>query len=317
MADILLIGAGPMAVHHYNAARALGLSVAVCGRGEASADAFEAATGARPGTGPLGDQLAALGAVPAKAIVAVSVAQLGAATRAALAAGCERVLLEKPGGATLEEVEALAADDTQDRVRLAYNRRFLPSVMTAADCVKADGGLTSMLFEFNENRPLVAGLDQHADAVKANWFFANSTHVVDTAFFLAGYPAHVPDHEAASFRNGDARALPPSQAYGGAGRIGEVVYAFHADWSSAGRWGIELCTPRRRLVMKPIETVHEMPSGSFRMTELALDHAEPEGLKPGLYNMIAAFRDTPDHPALLTLNAQAGRLRAFRRFVAG
>ncbi|MFC4724468.1 Gfo/Idh/MocA family oxidoreductase [Glycocaulis abyssi] len=317
MADILLIGAGPMAVQHYKAARALDLTVTVCGRGEASADAFEAETGMRPGTGELQSQLEAMKVVPARALVAVSVAQLGDATRAVLAAGCERVLLEKPGGATLEDVEALASGDGDDRVRLAYNRRFLPSVLTAADCIASDGGLTSMMFEFNENRSLVAGLTQHTPAVKANWFFANSTHVVDTAFFLAGYPSRIPDHEMAAFANGDAAALPPSQAYGGAGRIGDVVYAFHADWSSAGRWGIELCTPRRRLVLKPVETLSEMPAGSFRLNELALSHGEPSGLKPGLFNMLAAFQKDPDQPAFLSLKGQADRLRCFRKFVGG
>ncbi|MGY6663169.1 MAG: Gfo/Idh/MocA family oxidoreductase [Glycocaulis sp.] len=317
MADILLVGAGPMAVQHFRAARALDMTVAVCGRGEASADAFEAETGVRPGIGPLQSQLEALDTVPARALVAVSVAQLGDATRAVLAAGCERVLLEKPGGATLEDVEALASDDGDDRVRLAYNRRFLPSVLTAADCIASDGGLTSMMFEFNENRSLVEGLIQHAPAVKANWFFANSTHVVDTAFFLAGYPSRIPDHEIAAFANGDAAALPPSQAYGGAGRIGGIVYAFHADWSSAGRWGMELCTPRRRLVLKPVETLSEMPAGSFRLSELTLSHSEPAGLKPGLFNMLAAFQSNPDQPAFLSLKAQADRLRCFRNFVGG
>ncbi|MBR9824347.1 MAG: hypothetical protein GYB36_00930 [Alphaproteobacteria bacterium] len=313
--SLLLVGAGPMSIEHFKAAQALGVDVTVCGRGEASADAFEAATGTRPLTGELKDQLASLKSLPSHALVAVNVAQLGPVTQHLMDAGVSRILLEKPGGATLDQIAELAAADHDSRIRLAYNRRFFPSMQTARECVREDGGLTSMLIEFNENRPLIASIDKHGAEVKSNWFFANSTHVVDSAFFVAGLPGEVPEHPVQAFTRGDAQALPPLVSYSGAGAIDEWVYSWHADWRSAGRWGLEICTPKRRLILKPMETLQEMASGSFRMTPVELIMAEPEGVKPGLYNMISCFMENPDHEDLLTMRDQLSRLRVFNRMI--
>ena len=57
-----------------------------------------------------------------------------------------------------------------ERVRIAYNRRFLPSAITMQQAIKEDGGVTSFHFEFNENIPLISSLTQHPDRVKENWF---------------------------------------------------------------------------------------------------------------------------------------------------
>lgn len=300
-----------MAVEHYKAAKALGCDTVVCGRGASSADAFEATTGTRPLTGDLADQISRLGQLPDHAIVAVGVAQLGEVTRTLLDAGVKNILLEKPGGATLDQVEALANADSENRIRLAYNRRFFPSVLTARDCVIEDGGLTSMLVEFNENRPLVEGLDKHSNEVKSNWFFANSTHVVDTAFFIAGMGQVIPEHQKHAVIRGSLSQFPPYASYSGCGAIDDWVYSWHADWRSAGRWGLEICTPKRRLILKPMEGLQEMPSGSFGMKPVTLAYQESDGVKPGLLNMLRCFLENPDHVDLLTMQGQLARLRSF------
>ncbi|MEO1040285.1 MAG: Gfo/Idh/MocA family oxidoreductase [Pseudomonadota bacterium] len=317
MTDAALIGAGAIAVEHYKAMAACGRTVQVFGRGEASAAAFTAATGAQAGVGPLEAQLDALDALPRQAIVAVSVSALADVTRLLLERGVERILLEKPGGVTLDDVRALAEADRSDRVRLAYNRRFFPAARTARVCIAADGGLTSLHFEFNENTPVVAGLTQHSDAVKANWFLANSTHIADMAFFMAGMAGAPKDVELdAAVVRGAFDALPPNLSAAGAGSLGDAVFSYLADWRAAGRWGIEMGTPKRRLVLKPIETLQAIERGSFGMKPVELIDAEPDGIKPGFYNMHAAFAENPDQADFLTLLDQVARLEFFSRFVA-
>lgn len=304
-----------MAAEHYKACRALDYIPIVCGRGEQSASAFECTTGHRPLTGDLPDQLASLPSIPRRAIVAANVTELGKVTRILLDAGIPYILLEKPGGPTLGEIESLAASDPGGCIRMAYNRRFFPSALTARKIVAEDGGITSMLIEFNENRPLVAAIEKHGSDVKKNWFLANSTHVADLAFFVAGYPANIPTHPMTSEICGDPDAHPPKESYAGVGRLDDAVYAWHADWRSAGRWGVELCTPRRRLIMKPLEQLHQMAAGSFAMTPVPLEFAEPESTKPGLCNMISRFMTTPDDPDILTMSSQVDRLQTFKRLV--
>ncbi len=306
---IAIIGAGAMAIEYFTVLRKLGYDVVVLGRGAASAKKFQEATGHAAGVGDLRDQLAALEQQPTHAIIAVSVPQLAYVTRAVLEAGVGSVLLEKPGGVDLSEVKDLAAHPRADDVGIAYNRRFLPSTLTARDLVAADGGVTSFLFEFNENTPVIRDLTQHSDGVKRNWFFANSTHVVDMAFFIAGQGGDLEGFAAMPLVVGED-GTPPARSYVGAGQVGAIPFAYHADWRSAGRWGVEICTAKRRFILKPLETLQEMPAGSFGMASTPLDYQEPEGVKPGFYNMVEAFL-AGDRDDFASLPQQLRRLTAF------
>jgi hypothetical protein len=99
------------------------------------------------------------------------------------------ILVEKPAAISIDELlgNEGCLRPIQDKVFIAYNRRFYPSVQKALELIKEDGVLQSMHFEFTEWSHRIEPL-QKAPGVKENWFFANSTHVVDLAFFLAGEP---------------------------------------------------------------------------------------------------------------------------------
>jgi len=311
-APVAIIGAGPIAIAYFEALQSLGVPAVIFGRGQMSADIFKKKTGAPVGVGPLGEQLDSLGDLPTKAIVAVNVDQLAGVTRELLARGVASILLEKPGGVDVEQVVELAEQPGARGVLIAYNRRFLPSTMTARDIVADDGGATSFLFEFNENIPLVRTLDQHGDHIRRNWLYANSTHVIDMAFHLVGYAGPLPDTMELSARTrGDHTAAPPALSYAGCGTIEDIVFAYHADWRSAGRWGVEICTPKRRLILKPLETLQEMLSGSFAMAPIPLAYSEDEGLKPGFQNMVRAFLSPQARNLFATLPDQARRLTRF------
>jgi len=313
---VAIIGAGAMGIEHFKVLKALGITPIVFGRGEGSADTFEAVTGHRPYTGDLQESLAKFQGKISHAIIAVSVSQLAPVTMALLKAGARYVLLEKPGGVDPEDVEALAQSEGAARVRIAYNRRFLPSAITMQNAIIDDGGVTSFHFEFNENIPLIASLTQHPDKVKENWFYANSTHVADLAFFLGGRKGALEDEVVSmAVMEGDFRQKPANARYAGCGAFDGKVFSYLADWSSAGRWGLEVCTAKRRLIMKPVETVQAINRGSFGMAPLELIGTEPEGLKPGFYNMVKLFINDPDHEDMLTLKDQASRVHAFSKMV--
>ena len=313
---IAIIGAGAMAIEHYKVLKALGEEPLVFGRGASSADAFAKLTGHRPFTGDLADNLAACSEQITHAIIAVNVDQLAPVTTAVLDYGVDYVLLEKPGGVDPSEVTNLAKHDKADRVRIAYNRRFLPSTITMQNAILEDGGVTSFHFEFNENIPLIQSLTQHPDRVKENWFYANSTHVTDLAFFLGGRKGILDANivEAAKIE-GDLTAKPANARFAGCGSFDGTVFSYLADWSSAGRWGLEVCTPKRRLIMKPIETVQAINRGSFGMAPVELIGGEPEGVKPGFYNMINIFITDADHEDMLTLKDQVTRVAAYKKMV--
>jgi hypothetical protein len=69
--------------------------------------------------------------------------------------------------------------------------------MKAKEMIEQDGGVLSFNFEFTEWPHTIEVLDIKEE-VKQHWFLANSTHVVDTAFFLGGRPRQLTSFQANS-----------------------------------------------------------------------------------------------------------------------
>ena len=149
--NLCLIGSGPMAQAYAAVLQAQNVSFRVIGRGVASAEVFLKATGVSVVVGGL-DAALAEQSVPDQAIVAVGVEQLAPVAQRLIAAGCKRLLLEKPGALHLAELKGLqkAAQANYVKVWIAYNRRFYASVQKLHQLAAADGGITSAVFEFTE-----------------------------------------------------------------------------------------------------------------------------------------------------------------------
>ena len=86
--------------------QAQGLTFDVIGRSRDSAEAFYKVTGVAVYEGGLEAALVSLPS-PVKAIVAVGVEQLAHTAELLLAAGCQSLLLEKPGALSLSELQAV------------------------------------------------------------------------------------------------------------------------------------------------------------------------------------------------------------------
>lgn len=313
---IALIGAGPMAVAYWNALTHRGITPHVFGRGEASAAAFEEKTGTRPSTGDLGDQLERAQTSFDAAIVAVNVDALDAVSRQLLDHGFSRILLEKPGATTPERMDALAQADTRDAISIAYNRRFLPSAMAARAIAAEDGGVQALSFEFTElaGRVMQAG---HPPLVLANWALANSSHVIDLAFNLAGADEALSDVSiGATEVDRDHEWHEAGARFAGVGRIANrAMFTYLADWTSGGFWSVDLCTPERRLIMRPLEILDVRRRNETRIEAAELS-VEPEGLKPGLHAMLGWFLNAEDFGTRLpTAREQAARVRVFQRML--
>ena len=147
------------------------------------------------------------------AIVAVGVEQLASVSSKLLQAGTKRILLEKPGGINKEELQNLQSDAQvlQADVWLAYNRRFYESTRKTQEIMLADGGATSCHFEFTEWSHKIREMEGKKD-IEAVWLLANSTHVVDLAFHLCGWPSSWQ-----SWSGGTLDWHPASAQFSGAG----------------------------------------------------------------------------------------------------
>jgi predicted dehydrogenase len=314
--SVLLVGAGKMAIAYTKVLQALNLRMTVVGRCENTALAFQQVTGVPAASGGLEQWLLThKSQIPTAAIVAVSINQLKSVTAALIEAGVKRILVEKPAGVDGIELQYLSdlATKSGADVRVAYNRRFLASVLAARQACQEDGGLLSMHFEFTEWTSRI-GQGSHPDEVLANWFLANSTHVVDLAMFLGGTPVQI-----SSFV---ARGLdwhPQASVFSGAGITDSgTLFSYHANWESAGRWGIELRTRKRRLLLCPLEELQEQIRDTIVVTGVDIDDRLDREFKPGFYRQAQAFLQGQDIASLPTIQEHAQRNeKIYQQIVSG
>ena len=286
---IWLIGASPMAQDYTRILKALDTPFKVIGRGEKSAREFESAMGITAQTGGI-EKALQNESHPKTAIVAVGVEQLASVTTQLLQAGTKKILLEKPGGMNLEELQQLhftlqsQRSEASSDVLLAYNRRFYEATRKAREVILADGGATSLHFEFTEWSHKISEIEDEAN-IKPVWLLANSTHVIDLAFHLCGWPK-----DWQNWSSGSLDWHPASARFSGAGITDQdVLFSYFADWEAPGRWGVEVLTRKNRLILRPMEQLQLTPLGSVKVQSVNLEDKLDHDFKPGLYLQTKSF----------------------------
>ncbi|MBQ7209006.1 MAG: Gfo/Idh/MocA family oxidoreductase [Lentisphaeria bacterium] len=306
---LILVGAGYMAQEYTNVLLGTGKTFTVVGRGEESAAKFEAATGIRPVTGGL-DGYLAKNPAPEYAVVAVSVEMLQKTVCSLLIGGCRHILVEKPGAlypAELQEIKTLA-DRSGAEVFIAYNRRFYAGVKAAEKLIAEDGGIRSINFEFTEWAHKIAPL-KRAPGVKEHLILSNSSHVIDLAFFLGGLPT-----QWSAYTSGSLPWHPSASVFSGAGITEKgILFSYHADWESAGRWSVEVLTEKRKLIFCPMEKLQQTLRGTVSVEDVPADYEIDTKYKAGLFAEIDAFLNGVDRSRLCTLHKQIECLPFYNR----
>jgi len=297
--NIWLIGAGYMAVEYAKVLQGMNIPFKVVGRGIKSAMNFEKKTGITVQTDGVNNFLEQTKELPFAAIVAISAEQLTKATLLLLKKGVKHILVEKPAGLNLEELKELNREVKNQKadVFVAYNRRFYASTLKAREIINEDGGVTSFNFEFTEWSHIIKDLKK-PDILKKHWFLANSTHVVDLAFFLGGVPKKIK-----CYTTGGLSWHPTASIFCGAGVTEQgSLFSYHSNWEAPGRWSVEILTRRHRLRFKPLENLHIQKIGSLNYEEVILDDKLDHDFKPGLYKQVENFINNPISSYLCRLN---------------
>ena len=282
---IWIIGAGGIAREYAKVLKSLGKEFICIGRGEKSAAEFEKTTGNTPIIGGLDNFLLKNPELPEAAIVAVRVEGLASSTLALMKYGVRRIFCEKPGFNKPSELNEVAsvARITNSEVYFAYNRRFFSSVLEAEKIIKEDGGLTSMNFEFTEWGHVIEKSD-NPDEVKRNWLIANSSHVIDLAFFIGGEPI-----EMSCFSAGELSWHKPSRFVGAGVTDMGTLFNYQANWDAPGRWAVEFQTSIHRIYLKPMEQLQLQDKGSVKVYAVEIDDHLDKEFKPGFYLETKAF----------------------------
>lgn len=295
---ILLIGTGPMALDYSKILLAQNIPFQVVGRGIESALKFESVTGIKPFVGGLEKYLESKTlSRNTYAIITTGTEALMSSLLLVLKARAYKVLIEKPAAISIEEL--IENEDElklfSENIYVAYNRRFYASVIEANKMIEEDGGLQTIHFEFTEWSHVIEPLTK-APGVKENWFFANSTHVVDLAFYLAGNPT-----KWSAYSKGGTLKWHSKTNFTGAGITDkDVLFSYLSNWESAGRWAIELLTQKRRIYLKPIESIGVQERGTVAVVEHKFDNTEDLQFKPGLKKQLEAYLND-DQAKLLSI----------------
>ena len=307
--SILLVGAGPIAIAYARVLAAMGRSFITVGRSDSSAERFAAQTGVMPLTGGLAGHVSggAMASVT-HAVVAVPIPELARAVALLVDHGIKNILVEKPAGASRAEISALAREVRLSgaSIFVAYNRRYFASTAAARQLIEEDGGVTSFHVEFTE-RVARMKLEAWSPTVLANWFFANSSHVVDLAFHLGGRPC-----ELSGSVQGGLDWHPSGAVFHGSGRtLNGATFTWHANWLSGGNWGIDLRTRRRRIVMQPLESIQIQGPLDNALQPMIIDDSRDRDFKPGFYGQVSAFlSERPGETHLLPLAEHARAVEA-------
>lgn len=303
--NIWLIGTGLMAIEYDKVLKALNQPFTAIGRSENSANKFFQVTNTKPLTGGISHHLMSNPPIPEKVIISVGIESLAEVCHELLDYGVKTILLEKPGIGYPSELKPLIEKtlNANAKVLLAYNRRFYASVLKAEETIREDGGVKSFRFEFTEWSHVIKDLVK-TRAEHENWFLGNSTHVIDTAFFLGGWPVQIN-----TYHTGGNSWHPTSTIFTGSGITkSKALFSYHANWESPGRWEIELLTARHRLIFKPMESLQIQKIGSVAVEPSILDDAYDKEFKPGIYKMVSAFLHS-QYTRFCTLENQMDHLR--------
>ncbi|GAB4284908.1 MAG: hypothetical protein Kow0068_10130 [Marinilabiliales bacterium] len=277
---VWLIGAGNMAKEYVKVLKDIYCDFIVIGRSEENAIKFKEETGVPVIAGGLNKFIQSQPDKCTHAIVALGVEALADTTLQILNYGIKNILVEKPGALYKNDLTSLQkiAKEKNANVFIAYNRRFYASVIKAMEIIENDGGVTSFNFEFTEWSHVIEPLKK-ADGVKERWFLANSTHVVDLAFFLGGSPVRIE-----TFTAGKLKWHPSASIFSGAGISDKnALFSYQANWESAGRWSVEILTPKNRLIFRPMEKLQIQKRGEITTSFVNIDYSLDEKYKPGLF----------------------------------
>ncbi len=305
---IWLVGTGKMGHAYANVLKKLQVDFVVVGRSQTGCESFSMETDLNPFAGGLNEAINNLDP-PKIAINAVNQENLAETTIQLINAGTKRILLEKPGGINVTELEKIFkfSENKNVQILLAYNRRFYSSILHAEQQIRKDGGLSSIHFEFTELTHTI-NPDHFNSTVLRNWVLGNSSHVLDIAFFLAGLP-----QEWKGWSEGELDWHPKSSRFCGSGKTDQgVLFSYFADWKAPGRWGFEALTNYRRFVFRPLEKLSIWKFGNLNSEIEHIDDQLDIDFKPGIYRQTKSFIDD-DTSRFCTLQQQIERARLYSK----
>ena len=310
--DVLLVGSGNMAMEYLKILKDLKKKVLIIGKSKKNVNFLK---NLYPQFsfryGGVKDFFKSSDVKIDSAINTVNIERLSDVTEVLLKKKVKHILVEKPAALNISSLRRLMkiSNESNSKIFIAYNRRFYSSINKLSKEIEKDGGIQSVNFEFTEWTHTF-GKHTHDVSVLNKWVISNSSHVLDTVFYLIGNP------ETLKFQiNGQNKIKwhPSGSIFSGFGISSKnIPFSYQANWNSAGRWSIEVLTKKRRFFLKPLEELFYQNVGSVEIKALKIDKRLDTKYKPGLFLQTQAFLNR-EHVKLKNLKDQIHSLKTYNK----
>jgi len=309
---ILLVGTGYMAKEYFKVLKILNVKVLVVGNSEKGCKAFKKVNKIEAHPGGLNNFIKnhpeKISQV-SKAIVAVPTGLLFESSKSLIKLNIANILVEKPGSFYTHQLEILRdlCSLHNSELFIAYNRRFFSSVLEVEKLLYQDQGISSFNFEITEWSHIIENLTKPKED-KDNWFIANTSHVVDLAFYLGGFPV-----DFKTFSNGSLKWHNSASSFSGAGISSKgACFSYNGNWEGPGRWGIELISKKHKYFLSPLEGIKIQKLGSIKTEEHVFNKKLDQSFKPGLYLQVESFLNSQTR-RLCSINEQIRNFKFYKK----
>jgi hypothetical protein len=103
----------------------------------------------------------------------------------------------------------------------------------------------------------------------------------------------------------------------GSGRTEKnVLFSYHSNWDSPGRWGLEVMTAKHKLIFRPMEKLQAQKLGSFDIIPIEVDDSLDREIKPGVALQVESFIKS-EGKKIPTLAEQVEMLSIFDQILTG
>jgi len=281
--SIILVGTGPMANEYATAFTKMNISdVTVISKNDKETTDFSNSFDFNVLHGGYRQHLPKLKQADLVVIV-TPIPQLLDAAELAINSGQQKILIEKPGSLYFEKLVSLSKQLTKQTIRIGYNRLLYPSFHKLKLLTEQEGGITSCNFNFTEWIHTI-NFEKYPSEVYERWGISNSLHVISMAMELIGMPKTI-----STYNSGKLDWHPSGSVFTGSGvSENNVPFSFHADWGSAGRWGIEIMTKEKIYRLIPLEGLFVCKKASVNWEPVQFNTVFPD-VKTGIAEEIAVM----------------------------
>jgi len=283
--SVWMVGTGNISYDYIKVLKDLKCNVTAIGRSKSSCKYFEGVTDIYAHDGGLSSFLNKNPNVVDYAIVATNENQLCEVTSSLIEYGVKNILVEKPASLRSRDLRRMIdlKNSYNTNVVIGYNRRFYKSIQECKERLKKSKFPVSFSFDFTEWTHKI-NFKKYLKSELDRWFLCNSSHVADLVFYLFGNPS-----ELNSLTTGKLEWHSPSIFCGSGKTENGNLFTYNSNWSSAGRWGIEIYFKDYKLILKPLEKLFIQKRGELEINEVHLKQDTDLNYKDGFYTQCQLF----------------------------